>query len=42
MINVKITFPNAMLRINQLSLSSASQVLEKRIGELLSEGELIF
>ena len=31
-----------IFEINQLNISSASQILEKVVGEILSEGELIF
>ena len=31
-----------VLKINQLSISSAPQIFEKQVGELISEGELIF
>ena len=42
MINVKITFVNAILKINQLNISSVFEIFEKQVVELLSEGELIF
>ena len=39
----KIKFPllGGILKINQLNISSAPQILNKQVGELLSEGELI-
>ena len=39
----KIKFPmlDGILKIDQLNISSAPQILNKQVGELLSEGELI-
>ena len=42
MISVKITFVNVVLKFNELNINSASQILEKKVGELLSEREIIF
>ena len=41
MINVKTTFMHVTLKINQFNISSDSQILQKLLGELMSEGELI-
>ena len=38
MINVKITFMYVILKINQVNISSASQILQKLLEELISEG----
>ena len=36
--NIKITFIYVILKINQLNISSAAQVLQKLLEELISEG----
>ena len=38
---IKFPLPSGTLKINQLSISSALQILNKQVGELLSEGEII-
>ena len=35
MINVKITFVNAILKINQLNIGNVLEILEKQVGELI-------
>ena len=41
MINLKIFLVYGILKIYQLNINSASQVLQKEVGELISEVELI-
>ena len=38
---IKFPLPSGILKINQLSISSALQILNKQVGELLSEAEII-
>ena len=39
---VKTTFMHVTLKINQLNISGDSQIFQKLLGELMSEGQLIF
>ena len=41
MINLKIFLVYGILKIYQLNINSASQILQKEVGELISEVELI-
>ena len=41
MINLKIFLVYGNLKIYQLNINSASQILQKEVGELISEIELI-
>ena len=41
MINLKIFLVYGILKIYQLNINSASQILQKDVGELISEVELI-
>ena len=41
MINVKISLVYVILNMNKVKILSPSQIFEKLLGQLLSEGELI-
>ena len=41
MINLRIFLVYGILKINQLNISSASQILQEELGELISEVKLI-
>ena len=40
MINLRIFLVYGIIKVNQLNINSASQILQKELGELISEVEL--